>query len=103
MSSQDKQLPPEELEPDAAGEAIELEDTEEQEASSPEMWAKISPPDRKLITQPYDLAVSELVTQIANGDLILNPVYQRKYVWDNEKASKLIESLVINVPIPAIY
>jgi len=30
-------------------------------------------------------------------------VYQRDYVWDNKKASKLVESLLINVPIPVCY
>lgn len=37
------------------------------------------------------------------GDLILDPEFQRRYVWDNKKASLLIESILLEVPIPVIY
>jgi hypothetical protein len=97
-------LSPEILEPDLEpGEVpLEVEESVDTDEESQD-WDSISPPDRKLVTQPYDLAVSELVSQIDRGDLVLNPVYQRRYVWDDDKASKLIESLLINVPIPVIY
>jgi hypothetical protein len=32
-----------------------------------------------------------------------SPEYQRRQVWDNKKKSRLIESLLMNVPIPPIY
>lgn len=31
------------------------------------------------------------------------PEYQRRQVWDNKKKSRLIESLLMNIPIPPIY
>jgi hypothetical protein len=89
----------EELEPETDGDLIEIEDTEDDS----EEYPGVAPPDRRLITQPYDLAVSDLVRQVSNKDLKLNPVYQRRYVWDDKKASKLVESLLINVPIPVCY
>lgn len=58
---------------------------------------------RKLTTQAYDKSVSDIVRMIADKDLVLDPDYQRNYVWDNKKASKLIESIILNVPIPVIY
>lgn len=58
---------------------------------------------RNLTTQSYDKSVSDIVRMIADKDLILDPEYQRNYVWDNKKASKLIESIILNVPIPVIY
>lgn len=33
----------------------------------------------------------------------LNPEYQRRRVWDNKRKSRLIESFIINVPIPPIF
>jgi hypothetical protein len=93
-------LEDEELEDDN-GNAVELEATGAD--SSVETFSHVAPPDRRLITQPYDLAVSDLVHQIDNNRLHLRPVYQRRYVWDNKKASKLVESLLINVPIPVCY
>jgi Protein of unknown function DUF262 len=95
-----EELPDEELEPDDESEPLELE---EGDGESESQWEGVAPPDRKLIAQPVDMAVSDLVAQITDGDLHLNPVYQRRYVWDDRKASKLIESLLINVPIPVCY
>ena len=59
--------------------------------------------DRRLVTQPYDMSVNTVVEQIKNGDIILNPSYQRKYRWPIIKASRFIESLLLNVPIPTIF
>lgn len=59
--------------------------------------------ERKLTTQAYDKSVSDVVRMMSNGDIHLNPEYQRQYVWDSKKASLLIESILLNVPIPVIY
>ena len=62
----------------------------------------ISVADRKLVTQSYDLSVGTLIEQWNDHTLIL-PDIQREYVWNNTKASRLIESLLLNVPIPVVY
>ncbi len=58
---------------------------------------------RKINTQAYDKSVSDLVRMIEDKDIILDPDFQRNYVWDNKKASLLIESIILNVPIPVVY
>ncbi|MBD1995602.1 DUF262 domain-containing protein [Leptolyngbya sp. FACHB-541] len=58
---------------------------------------------RRVQTQPYDYAVRSLMDMIVDGDLILNPDYQRKYRWDDEKASRFVESLLLNIPVPVLY
>lgn len=58
--------------------------------------------DRKLITQQYDLSINTLLEQWNDGTLTI-PEIQRQYVWDNGKASRLIESLILNIPIPVVY
>jgi Protein of unknown function DUF262 len=60
------------------------------------------PPERKIITQPYDLSVTSLVEQWDDETLIL-PEIQREYVWDNPRASRLIESLLLNIPLPVLF
>lgn len=40
---------------------------------------------------------------IQNGTLNLQPDYQRKLVWDSKRKSALIESMLLNIPIPAFY
>lgn len=58
---------------------------------------------RNLRTQSYDKSVSDLVKMMKDGRIYLTPEYQRNYVWDNKKASLLIESILLNIPIPVIY
>jgi hypothetical protein len=64
--------------------------------------------DRRVHTQPYDLVVESLVDQIKGGTIFLRPIserpaFQRRYVWTNKLASRLIESILLNVPIPPCY
>lgn len=59
--------------------------------------------DRRLVTQPYDLSLSTLVDDIKKERLLLNIEYQRQYVWDKAKASRLIESFLLNIPVPVCY
>jgi hypothetical protein len=60
------------------------------------------PAERRLVTQPVDLSVQTLIEQWENK-LLLLPDIQREYVWDNGKASRLVESLILNIPIPVLY
>jgi hypothetical protein len=64
--------------------------------------------ERKLVTQPYDLVIDSLIDQIDSQTLHLRPIsnrpnFQRRYVWSDKLASKLIESVLLNVPIPPCY
>jgi hypothetical protein len=64
--------------------------------------------DRRLFTQPYDLVVEALVDQIGASTIFLRPLserpnFQRRYVWSDILASRLIESILLNVPIPPCY
>lgn len=74
----------------------------DKESESPDPDATY-PPDRDVVTQNYDLVVGSLIEQIKNKDVIIRPSFQRGYVWSNATASKLIESIVLNVPIPPCY
>lgn len=38
-----------------------------------------------------------------DGDIIPQPDYQRDYIMDEKKASKLIESVLLRIPIPTVY
>ncbi len=78
---------------------IKFDDQYSQEEAPIEIPREI----RKINTQAYDKSVSDIVNMIKDGDINLNPEYQRNYIWDNKKASMLIESIILNVPIPVIY
>lgn len=59
--------------------------------------------DKKVFTEQKDLTLSQLKEMCADGDIVTNPDYQRDYVYNNRLASKLIESILIGIPIPTIY
>lgn len=47
--------------------------------------------------------VKDLLADYSSKDLDPRPSFQRGYVWDKTRASKLIESIMLNVPLPLIY
>ena len=59
--------------------------------------------NRKIIWQAKDFSIREFSSMLQDGDLELQPEYQRKYVASPKIASKLIESILMDVPIPVIY
>jgi hypothetical protein len=65
--------------------------------------SEVSAPFNRLIhTQGYDLSLNTLEEQWSDHTLVI-PEFQRDYVWDDGKASRLIESLVLSIPIPPLY
>ena len=58
---------------------------------------------RKIVWQAKDFSIREFASMLNDGDLDLQPEYQRKYVATKKIASKLIESILMDVPIPVIY
>ncbi|SDO07210.1 DUF262 domain-containing protein [Pseudomonas jinjuensis] len=59
--------------------------------------------ERKVLIQQYDYAVRTLMDMVIEGDLTLDPDYQRQYRWPDEKASRFIESILLNIPVPVVY
>lgn len=55
-----------------------------------------------ITSSPNDFNVKTYFDFIEAGMVII-PTFQRNYVWDIKRASKLIESLVIGLPIPQIF
>ncbi|MBO6261911.1 MAG: DUF262 domain-containing protein [Bacilli bacterium] len=50
-----------------------------------------------------DYNIEQFDTWVLRGKLNLSPEYQRDYVYTLEQASKLIESALMNIPLPIIY
>jgi hypothetical protein len=58
---------------------------------------------RKIIWQAKDFSIREFLTMKNDGELVLQPTYQRNFVATDLIASKLIESILLDVPIPVVY
>lgn len=50
-----------------------------------------------------DRSLTELHRWFQKGRLIIDPEWQREYVWDSKRGSRLIESFIIDLPVPVVY
>ena len=50
-----------------------------------------------------DWTVETIASQIEQRNIDLDPDFQRRNVWTDERRSKLIESLVVGIPVPQIF
>lgn len=55
-----------------------------------------------IVSSPNDWNFSTIVNFIESGAMKI-PTFQRNYVWDKKRASKLIESLLIGLPVPQVF
>jgi hypothetical protein len=55
----------------------------------------------RITTQSFTLR--EIVDQITDGDIDLSPDFQREYVWKSRQRTRLIESILLGIPLPAFY
>jgi len=51
---------------------------------------------------PTDLTLKGYLDKWVSGQLIIPP-FQRQYVWDQVRASKLIESFLLGIPVPGVF
>jgi len=47
--------------------------------------------------------MDHLLRRLRQGSIRLAPAFQRKFVWDEERSSQLIESLMLRIPLPMFY
>ena len=90
----------ERLEAEAAGFDYEIENTETEDEE-----IKEQPFDAEKIRVDQQMLSVKYMLELMEQNLIeLNPGYQRRRVWkDNKRKSLLIESLMLRIPIPAFY
>jgi hypothetical protein len=71
--------------------------------SDAELEAKYEPEERQIINEINRLKLPEFVSTLNKpGFINLPPLSQRKILWDSEQQSQLIESFIINIPVPPL-
>lgn len=60
------------------------------------------PPEYEISTYPTDFTLQVLQSQWDSGSIIV-PGFQRQFVWSQSQASRLIESFLLGLPVPAVY
>jgi len=90
------------------------EDKQQVEPEDTEIDLGIDPDEDESITQPFDpelirvetrpMTIDLLLQRIKYEELDLAPDFQRKGgIWNDRTKSRLIESLLIKIPLPAFY
>lgn len=58
---------------------------------------------KEIIVDSYPMSIGEMMNLYRDGELDVHPEFQRFYRWDEEQKSKLIESILLGIPIPPIF
>jgi hypothetical protein len=78
----------------------ELEDYQRQDEDGDVFDKNVS---KKITWLPMNFTIQGIYNMKKDGDLDPSPSWQREYVFDKIKASRLIESVLLGVPLPAVY
>ncbi len=58
---------------------------------------------REYRTDNYPMSIGELISMYRSGEIIINPEFQRYFRWTDIQKTKLIESILLGIPIPSIF
>jgi len=92
------------IQEDIATSQVQPEETESVKwfDNDPQVEEAYSINEYEITTSPNDFNIKTLYDFIKSGAINI-PGFQRNYVWDIKRASKLIESIIIGLPIPQIF
>jgi hypothetical protein len=58
---------------------------------------------KEISTDGYPMSIGELMSLYKDGELDIHPEFQRFFRWSQLQKSKLIESILLGIPIPSIF
>ena len=56
-----------------------------------------------LLIRTEGRTVQDILRRIHRGQYLMDPEFQRDFIWDEAKQSKLIESVLMRIPLPVFY
>lgn len=71
------------------------------EKNTVEEYNPYDPESIRVDTKTFSLR--QIFDMIVNGDINLSPDFQRNLVWDDFRKSRLIESVLLRIPLPMFY
>ncbi|MDN2675620.1 DUF262 domain-containing protein [Janthinobacterium sp. SUN033] len=58
---------------------------------------------KRVVTDGYEMSLGEIINLYKDGELVIDPVFQRLFRWEDERKTRFIESLILGIPIPPIF
>ena len=68
---------------------------------SPSLWGDY--PINEVLVRQESRTIHDVIRRIQKGTYIMDPDFQREFLWPEDKQSKLIESVIMRVPLPVFY
>ncbi|MBW6459819.1 MAG: DUF262 domain-containing protein [Bacteroidales bacterium] len=59
------------------------------------LLAEVLKSRQEYVTDGYSMSIGEIVSNYKEGEIIINPEFQRKFRWSPQLRSRLIESILI--------
>src|SRR5262245_59838651 len=88
-------------------------DTDNETDSPSANGVEEEPESQVMINDPFDpakidvelkpLTLDLVIKRIQHGEIDLHPAFQRNEVWTSRARSRLIESILVRIPLPAFY
>lgn len=88
------------------GERIEFEenvDAVHAEVSDSEVNEKYIKGEIRIVTEQARYPINTVSKIVTDKSYRISPEYQRRHRWSSDRKSRLIESLIMNVPIPPVF
>jgi uncharacterized protein with ParB-like and HNH nuclease domain len=58
---------------------------------------------RQVRTDAYQMSIGEIVSMYDSHEIVIDPEFQRLFRWKIGQKSRLIESLLLGIPLPSIF
>ncbi len=58
---------------------------------------------REISTDGYSMSIGQFVSTYKDQDIEIHPEFQRIFRWSGEQKSRLVESILLGIPIPPIF
>lgn len=64
---------------------------------------EITKAQRSVRTDAYQMSLGEIVSMYENDEIVIHPDFQRLFRWESGQKSRLIESILLGIPLPPIF
>ena len=73
-------------------------------SSSPSrLESEITAARQEIVADGYPMSIGEITNLYRDGELTIHPQFQRYYRWSDEQKSRLIESILLGIPLPSVF
>ena len=87
----------------AGSETRRLFESEKEFPEEEELRKKLLLSSSEIFSSPSDPDIETLVRRIKDNEIVLRPKFQRTAVWNTKLKSRLVESLLLNLPVPPVF